>query len=149
MATNSSSSDSPVMTSGMTIGAVVIPASSMRPRKAPRRASAIPANVPSTTAALAEISAMRIDSQAARRICWLLISATYHLRVGECAVSHTVTRRELLNENTIIDRIGRKRNAGPLINEVWGDQGRVPTSQPLAGGASNFVKVASSTARAA
>src|SRR5260370_8242252 len=32
METNSSSSDRPVMTSGITIGAVVIPASSMRPR---------------------------------------------------------------------------------------------------------------------
>ena len=132
MATNSSSSDSPVMTSGMTIGAVVIPASSMRPRKAPRRASAIPASVPSTTAALAEISAMRIDSQAARRICSLLISATYHLRVGECAGSHTVTRRELLNENTIIDRIGRYRNMSPRTSAVRVNRPRALTWRPRA-----------------
>ena len=33
-------------------------------------------------------------------------SATYQRRVGESAASHTVTSRELLNENTTIDRIG-------------------------------------------
>src|SRR5262249_58599448 len=87
--------------------------SNRRPRNGPKRASAIPARVPSTTAAVAEISAMRIDSQAAPRICWLLSSALYHLRVGECAASHTVTRRELLNENTIIDAIGTYRNTRP------------------------------------
>src|SRR6202521_1732559 len=133
VATNNSSSDRPVMTSGMTIGAAVIPASSMRPRKAPRRASAIPASVPSTTAALAEISAMRIDSQAARRICSLLSSATYHLRVGECAASHTVTRRELLNENTIIDTIGRYRNTSPRISAVRVNRPRAFTWRPRAG----------------
>ena len=94
MATNSSSSDSPVITSGMTSGAVVMPASSMRPRKRPKRASAMPASVPSTTAAVADMSAIRIDSQAAPRICSLCTSAAYHLSVGECAASHTVTRRE-------------------------------------------------------
>src|SRR6516165_3038015 len=113
IATNSSNSDRPVMTSGMTIGAVVMPASSSRPRKGPKRANAMPASVPSTTAALAEISAMRIESQAAPRICSLLASVRYHLKVGECAASHTVTRRELLKENTIIDTIGTYRNTSP------------------------------------
>ena len=41
------------------------PASSVRPRKEPKRASAMPASVPRITAPVAEMSAMRIDSQAA------------------------------------------------------------------------------------
>ena len=52
-ATNSSSSDRPVITSGITSGAVTRPANSVRPRKRPKRASAKPASVPSTSAPVA------------------------------------------------------------------------------------------------
>src|ERR1700733_15296779 len=110
---NSSSNARPVMTSGMTSGAVVMPTSSVRPRNGPKRASATPVSVPSTTAPLAAISAIRTDSQAASRISSLPSSSPYHFNVGEWAASQTVTRRELLNENTIIDRMGAYRNISP------------------------------------
>ena len=42
-------------------------------------------------------------------------SATYHLRVGEFAASQTVTRRELLKENTTIERIGTYKNTSPMM----------------------------------
>ncbi len=96
-----------MITSGITRGAVIIPDSSVRPRNAPKRARVTPARVPSTTAPQAEIAAISIDSPAAPRICVFDSSSPYHFRVGECAASQTVTSRELLNEKTIIERIGR------------------------------------------
>src|SRR5579863_6433484 len=115
-ATNSSSSDKPVMTSGITRGAVVMPASTARPRNAPNRASAIPDNVPRTTEEDAAMMAILIDSHAASRICSFDASSTYHLSVGECAASHTVTSLELLNENTIIERMGTYRKMRPATS---------------------------------
>ena len=106
-ATNSSSSDSPVMTSGMTSGAVVMPASSVRPRNAAEARQRQPASVPSTTATRgAETTAMRIDSQAASRIWSLLQQLAVPLERRRMAASHTVTSRESLNEKTTIERIG-------------------------------------------
>ena len=67
-ATNSSSSDRPVITSGITSGAEVMPLNSTRPRNRPIRASARPASVPSATAAVADSAAMRTLNHAARRI---------------------------------------------------------------------------------
>src|ERR1700726_153773 len=97
-ATNSSSSDNPVITSGITSGAVVIADSSVRPRNGPKRASTMPTRVPSTTAPVAAAAATLIESPAALKIWPLERSDIYHLNVGECAASHTVTKRELLNE---------------------------------------------------
>ncbi|MNJ76369.1 hypothetical protein D3C77_736370 [compost metagenome] len=53
MATNSSSSDRPVITSGMTSGAVTMPPNSVRPRKRGMRVSTKAASVPMATAAMA------------------------------------------------------------------------------------------------
>ncbi|MNF98699.1 hypothetical protein D3C84_815700 [compost metagenome] len=53
MATNSSSSDRPVITSGMTRGAVTRPPNRVRPRKCGIRVSTKAAVVPSATAAMA------------------------------------------------------------------------------------------------
>ena len=58
------------------------------------------------TAPVAVAAATWIDSHAAEMIWWSSKSFTYHFRVGELAASHTVTRRELLNEKNTIDRIG-------------------------------------------
>src|SRR5690349_6172165 len=112
-ATNINNSDSPVMTSGITMGAVVIPDSSVRPLNGPNLASATPVSVPRMTAPVADMSAIRIDSHAAPTIWVFDSNSPYHLSVGECAASQTVTSLELLNENTIIDRIGTYRNASP------------------------------------
>src|ERR1700716_2213602 len=117
-ATNISSSDRPVITSGITIGAVVIPDNKVRPRKGPNRASATPASVPRMTAPVAETSAIRIDSQAAPTICPFDNNSPYHLSVGEWAASQTVTSLELLNENTIIDRMGTYRKTSPNTSAV-------------------------------
>src|SRR6185312_2312477 len=105
-ATKSSSNDSPLITSGMTMGAVVIPTRSERPRKAPNRARAVPARMPRIVETVAAQTATRSDSQAASSTCPSEKSTPYHLRVGECAASQTVTRRLLLKEYTIIDRMG-------------------------------------------
>ncbi len=112
MATNSSSSESPVITSGITSGAVASPVSSGRPRKRPKRVSARPASVPSTVAPVAFIAAILNDSQAAPRICWLRNSSPYHFVENP---PQTVTRRDSLKEKTIISTIGRYRNRNPAI----------------------------------
>ena len=49
-------------------------------------------------AAVAAASPMRLESHAARTISSSESSAQFHFRVGECAASQTVTRRELLKE---------------------------------------------------
>ncbi len=56
--------------------------------------------------AVAANRATRNDSHAASRTSSSERRTPYHLRVGECAASHTVTSRLLLNEYTIIDTIG-------------------------------------------
>ncbi|MNY57176.1 hypothetical protein D3C86_1933440 [compost metagenome] len=53
MATNSSSSDRPVITSGITSGAVTMPPNTVRPRKRGMRVSTKAARVPSAVAAIA------------------------------------------------------------------------------------------------
>src|SRR5665213_464286 len=117
-ATNSNSNDRPVMTSGITSGAVVIADSSVRPRNGPNRASTIPPIVPTTTAPVAAAAATLMDSHAARRICSFESNDTYHLSVGECTASQTVTNRELLKEKIIIDKIGRYKNTSPKASPV-------------------------------
>ncbi len=121
--TNSSSSDRPVITSGMTSGAVVMPESSVRPRNGPKRASAMPASVPSTTAAVAAMAAIFRLSSAASRICWFCSSAPYHFVENP---PHTVTSRDSLNENTISEMIGTYRNAKPSTRASIRNQGRPP-----------------------
>src|SRR6478735_9060239 len=118
--TNSSSMDRPVSTSGMTSGAVVRPCSSARPRKGPNLASTRPAIVPSTTAPLAVMAAIRMDSQAACSTGRSWNSAAYQRSVGELAASHTVTSRELLKEYTIIEKIGAYRNSSPSSSATFG-----------------------------
>jgi hypothetical protein len=103
MVTNSSSSDRPVITSGITSGAVVSPENSVRPLNGPNRASAMPASVPSATAIVAEIAATRRLSHAALRIWSFCSSAPYHLVENP---PHTVTSFDALNEYTISDTIG-------------------------------------------
>src|SRR6185312_7881687 len=79
-----------------------------------------PASVPSTTAQQAEIAAIWTDSPAAPRIWAFDSNSPYQRSVGEWAASHTVTRRELLNENTMRDRIGTYRKTSPQTNTVRG-----------------------------
>ena len=56
MLTNSSSSDRPRITSGMTSGAEIMPAKKVRPGKRAMRVSTTPAMVPSTRARVEESS---------------------------------------------------------------------------------------------
>ncbi len=95
IATNNSSSDRPVITSGMTSGAVTSPPNSVRPRNTGIRVSTKAAMVPSATAAMAvyrAISSERITAP----ISWVLSSRPmYHFSDQP---PHTVTRREALNE---------------------------------------------------
>src|SRR3569623_1001694 len=95
MATNSSNSDSPVMTSGITNGAYSMPENSVRPRKKPPRDRPIAASVPSNVAALADTTPTRRRIQAADSIALSLSSSRYHFKDQP---PHTVTRREALNE---------------------------------------------------
>ncbi len=108
MLTNSSSAARPWITSGITSGALDSSESRPRPLKRPKRASARPVIVPSTTAKVAAIEAMTRLRSAASRICRFCSSAPY-----QCVEKppHTVTSRDLLNEYTITDRIGTYRKA--------------------------------------
>src|SRR5574343_803278 len=110
---NSSSIDRPVITSGITIGAVIMPANRVLPGKRLKRASTKPAMVPSTTAATALASAISIDSLTADMICSLLNSETYHLVEKP---PHTVTSLESLNEYTIRLTMGMYRNRNPTTS---------------------------------
>jgi hypothetical protein len=100
---NSISVDTPVSTSGMTSGVEISPDSKVRPRNRPNRTSAMPAIVPRMVAALALISASRRLSHAASRIWVFSNSLAYHTVENP---PHTVTSRDLLNENTIRLMIG-------------------------------------------
>ena len=118
-ATNSSSSDRPVITSGMHqrrgghAGEQRCGRGSGRTAPAPRRPACPESRRRWRSSARSGSTATRRPGSAS-----LCNSSPYHLSVGECAASHTVTRRELLNENTIIDRIGTYRNAKPNASAV-------------------------------
>ena len=94
-ATNSSSSDRPVMTSGITSGAVIINAKPFAPRKRPKRTITSAAIVPSTQAIVAASAAMVRLSPTALIIASSWNSSLYQ-RVDQPA--QTVTSLELLNE---------------------------------------------------
>ncbi len=109
-ATNSSSSDRPRTTSGITRGIAIMPANRVRPRNGPWRASASAAMVPSTVASVADTIPIRSDRTAASiSACWAR-SPSYQ-RVEN--PPQTVTSRLALNENTTRMRIGRYRNDRP------------------------------------
>ncbi|CQR23223.1 Uncharacterised protein [Yersinia enterocolitica] len=95
MATNSNNSDQPVMTSGITNGAVSINANPVEPRKRPKRTITTAAMVPSTTAMVAEADAIVRLNPTADIIAESLNNSIYQ-RVDHPA--HTVTSFELLNE---------------------------------------------------
>src|SRR5580704_3592342 len=116
--TNSSSRESPVITSGITRGAVVIAFRVNRPRNWRKRANPKPASVPRITEPVALITATFKEIHAASRISSLFSSEEYHLRVGELALSQTVTSLDALKENTTIDNMGMYKNANPIPMQV-------------------------------
>ena len=95
MPTKSSSSDRPVITSGITIGAVTRPVNSVRPAKRPCRASASADTVPRPVASTADSAATRSDTQAAASNGASASSTPYH-RVEK--PPQTVTSAEALKE---------------------------------------------------
>jgi len=95
MATNSSNSDRPVITSGITSGAVTRPPNSVRPLKRLIRVSTKAANVPSATAAIAVYRAISSERITEPISCVLSSRPTYHFSDQP---PHTVTSLEALNE---------------------------------------------------
>src|ERR1700712_2859304 len=95
IATNNSSRDSPVITSGITSGAYSIPENSVRPLKRSARDSATAASVPSNVAIDADTAATRRLIQAASSMAWSLKNSLYQ---RSDQPPHTVTRREALKE---------------------------------------------------
>ena len=93
--TNNSNSDSPVMTSGITRGAAIMPVNRVLPRNRPIRVKAKPARAPNAVAKVALIKAMRRLSSAASMICVFSSNAKYQRREKP---PHTETMRESLNE---------------------------------------------------
>ena len=69
--TNSSSSDRPRITSGMTSGAEIMPAKKVRPGKRAIRVSTTPAMVPRISARVEDSAATRSVTQAESSSCWL------------------------------------------------------------------------------
>ena len=92
---NRNSSEMPVITSGITSGAVTMPVISVRPRKRPSRARASPASVPSAVAIVALTTAISRLSMAASRMSSLSSSDRYQRKEKP---PHIVTSRESLNE---------------------------------------------------
>jgi hypothetical protein len=95
IAMKSSSSDRPVITSGMTSGAKTMPENSNRPRNRVIRTRTTAASVPSNVAAVADTSATRSVTHAASRSAWLRSISPYHCVENP---AQTVTRRDALNE---------------------------------------------------
>ena len=96
--TNNSSSDRPVMTSGITIGEVIIPENKVLPLKRRKRASASPAIVPSSVASVADVKAMRrLRSRASRT--WSLRNNSPYQRTEN--PPQTVAIAESLKEYTM------------------------------------------------
>ena len=93
--TNSSNSDRPIMTSGMTSGAKSMPAISMRPRKRPNLCRAKAAIVPSRVDRTADTKATRRLTMALAMSASLARSEPYQ-RVEK--PPQTVTNREALKE---------------------------------------------------
>src|SRR5882724_1324249 len=94
-ATNNNSSESPVMTSGITSGAYSMPENSVRPLKFAPRDSATAASVPSNVANVADATATWKLIQAASSMARSLNSSVYQ---RSDQPPHTVTSREALNE---------------------------------------------------
>ena len=92
---NSSSSERPVITSGITSGALSMPPNSVRPRNRPNRTMAIPARVPSIVAKVAFTTAIRRLSQTAAQTSSLRNSSAYQ---RSDQPPHTGTSLEWLNE---------------------------------------------------
>ncbi|MDR8732422.1 hypothetical protein FEQ05_06792 [Burkholderia pseudomultivorans] len=109
-ATNSSSSEIPWITSGITSGALIIPVYSVKPLKRPKRASTKPAHVPITTDAVAVSRPIFSDSHAALSNSSSCHSAAYHFSEKP---DHTVTSFDSLNEYTTRLTIGMYRNRNP------------------------------------
>ncbi len=95
IATNSSKSDRPVITSGMTSGAKIMPENSVRPRNRPIRTRTSAAMVPNTVASVAEMKATFSVIHAASISCSFSSSPAYHLVENP---PHTVTSFDSLKE---------------------------------------------------
>ncbi len=106
--TNNSSKDRPVITSGITSGATIMPVNRVRPANRPTRASASAASAPSTVAALALITAMRTLSSAAS-ITWSLSSSAAYQRHEN--PPQVLLIREALKEFSTSSTIGRYKKA--------------------------------------
>ena len=100
---NNSSSDRPVMTSGMTSGADIMPLNSSRPLNWPKRTSASPASVPSSIAKVAFTAAILRLRATASQTSSLSNSTPYHLVEKP---PHTGTMRDLLKEYRTSRNIG-------------------------------------------
>ncbi|CAJ6271202.1 Uncharacterised protein [Burkholderia pseudomallei] len=94
-ATNSSNSEMPWITSGITSGALIMPVYSVKPRKRPKRASTKPAHVPMNTDANAVSRPIFSDSHALVSSSSSRQSAAYHFSEKP---DHTVTSFDSLNE---------------------------------------------------
>ena len=102
--------DRPMITSGITSGAVTSAPNTVLPGKRVKRVIAIAAMVPSTIDAVAVQNATLRLTQAASSSCRSRNNSPYHLVENP---AHTVASREALNEYSISNRIGRYRKAKP------------------------------------
>ena len=117
--TNINSSASPVTTSGITRGAVINAPNKVLPRKTWKRVMTKAANVPSTTAAVAEVKAILRLTQAAFSMESSFIKATYHLNEKP---DQEVDKRDSLNEKTTSNNMGKYRNRNPRPRKLRPNQ---------------------------
>ncbi len=103
IATNNNSSDKPVITSGITKGAVIMLEKAVLPLNVPIRTITMEAMVPNTTDVEAANKAIFKLIQAAPSICGSRNSSPYHLKEKP---AQTVTNSDLLNENITKIKIG-------------------------------------------
>src|SRR4249919_1543169 len=133
MATNSSRMDNPVITSGMTSGAVIRAPNSSLPRNWRKRVITSEAIVASTTDAQAVKKAMRMLTQAASMMPLSRNSSPYHFTEKP---AHTVTSFDSLKEYTTRLRIGAYRNTKPntsmpLSNGDWPGRSLMSAGAPV------------------
>ena len=113
--TNISRIDRPMITSGITSGAVISAPNSVLPGKRRMRVITSAAMVPSTTAAVAVQNATLMLIHAARSILSSRNSSPYHLNEKP---DQTVARRDSLKEYTIRMNTGTYRKAKPSPSTV-------------------------------
>src|SRR6218665_1030508 len=127
--TKNSSSDTPVITSGTTSGALMRAMKAVRPRNFLYLTMANAASMPRSTELVADSSAIFSESLSPSMTSVSLATRSYHLSVKP---PHSATIFESLKEKTIRVKMGRYKNRAPSESHIF------PMRLPMSGSPAGF-----------